>query len=73
LIGQAVTAGARFAQACKMAGIHPRTLQRWNKAENLVDKRTQRQHVPANKLSIKERQKIIEISNSNEYCHLPPC
>jgi transposase InsO family protein len=73
LIGQAVTAGARFTQACKIVGIHPRTLQRWHKAESLVDKRTQRQYAPANKLSIKERQQIIEISNSNEYCHLPPC
>lgn len=73
LVQQAVKSGARFFQSCKIANIHPRTLQRWEKQKTLVDKRAQHEYVPANKLSIAERQQIIEISNSNEYCHLPPC
>lgn len=73
LIEQTVAGGARFAQSCQLATIHPRTVQRWQKSKHLVDKRTQRQHVPINKLSIEERQQIIDISCSNEYCHLPPC
>jgi putative transposase len=72
-VEQAVALGARFAKACQLASIHPRTLQRWRKTKCLIDKRTQHQHAPANKLSMEERQQIIEISNSNAYCHLPPC
>jgi putative transposase len=73
LVQQAIEAGARFVQACQLANVHPRTLQRWKKEKTLADKRTQHQYVPANKLSLAERQQIIHISNSNAYCHLPPC
>ena len=66
LIGEAVTAGARQFKACGVLGLSPRTLQRWKK-DGLTDQRTQRHYTPANKLSAEERQRILDIANSEEF------
>lgn len=66
LIDEAVIAGARQFKACEVLAISPRTLQRWKK-QGLIDQRTQRQYEPANKLSVEERKKILEVVNSEEF------
>ena len=73
LINEAVEAGAGRAEACEVAGISLRTLQRWTKPDNAHDGRQDARHEPANKLSEEERENIVKVANSPEYSELPPC
>ncbi|MCK4608270.1 MAG: IS3 family transposase [Gammaproteobacteria bacterium] len=73
LIKEACKAGARKIKVCKLLQISIRTYERWSLADGLSDKRALAQHIPANKLTTEERQAIIKIANSAEYCDLPPC
>lgn len=66
LIDEAVASGARQFKACEVLGLSPRTLQRWKKS-GLVDQRTTREYTPTNKLSDEERQRILDIANSEEF------
>ena len=75
IVKEACAAGARQSKACKVIGISSRTLQRWSKGELVqVDGRgiaaTRRE--PGNKLSSLERQRILEVANSQEFAHLAP-
>jgi len=74
LINEARENGSRLKPACNELGITSRTYQRWTKNGDV--KKDQRPIVkrkePKNKLSKKEREKIIEVSNSKEYADLPP-
>lgn len=47
-------------------------MQRWHHSINHIDRRTVTHKIPKNKLSLQERAKIIAITNSNEFAHLPP-
>ncbi len=69
-IEQAKQAGARQAHACELLGLSSRTPQRWQKTGDLRDKRTETWHVPSNKLSEAERQRIVAIANSPTYAGL---
>lgn len=72
-VDEALTDGARLRQACDILGISPRTVQRWQKPEELArDGRSKRQFVPANKLSQCEREQLLETANSEKYANLPP-
>lgn len=73
LINEACTAGASQAKACELLGITARTLQRWHLPSGCIDQRQHVKRLPANKLSEQERQKVIDIANSNAYGNLPPC
>ena len=73
LIDEAYTAGARQHKACEVLDITQRTYQRWSHPDGCVDKRLEAIHVPANKLTFVEIQSILDIVNTNEYAHLPPC
>lgn len=66
-------AGAKKHEACKLLGVTIRTVERWEKEGGLVDKRKQSAHLPANKLSEKERDMVLTIANSKIYQNLPPC
>ena len=74
LIKETVDSGAREAAACKELGITQRTLQRWRSKLSPIE--DQRKHAkrpkPINKLSIEERQAIIETANQVEFKSLPP-
>jgi len=70
LIREANSNGARLAMACELMGISVRTYQRWQKS--VEDKRNLRIHTPVNKLTAKERQKILDICNSKEFQNMPP-
>ncbi len=72
LINEAHASGASQLEACKVIGMSERTLQRWKQPDNAADGRIDAQHVPANKLTQIERQRIINTANKNEYADLSP-
>ena len=59
-------------KACAIIGLTPRTIQRWQNAEKLEDKRKQSSRKPLNKLSKMERQRILKVINSPKYRSLSP-
>jgi putative transposase len=67
LIDEAVAAGARIDKACEVVGISTRTLERWRKDEEHLDRRAGPRHAPAHTLSAAERAKILEVANSPEF------
>jgi transposase InsO family protein len=70
LIKKATEKGARQSEACELIGISPKTLQRWNRSDNTQDGRLDALHESANKLTEKECQQIIQVSNEPEYANL---
>jgi putative transposase len=74
VIEEAVCSGARLSEACKLAGVTPRTLQRWRAqgAEGGEDRRRGPNKAPRNKLSDAEREHILEVVNSEPYRDLSP-
>jgi putative transposase len=74
LIEEAVTAGARRANACAELEISDRTLRRWTKDGQVhADQRPLvPRPEPANKLSDEERSTILSLCNSTEFASLPP-
>jgi len=74
LINEAVASGARKTIACKELSIDIRTFQRWTRDSDVaVDRRPDAQRpVPANSLSASEKENIIKVSTSEEFCDLPP-
>lgn len=74
-VNESCASGVRQSKACEVLGISSRTLQRWREDGPIkTDGRGQpeNQHAPLNKLSTLERQCILDISNSQEFAHLPP-
>jgi transposase InsO family protein len=71
LIEEAVEAGARRATAASEAGLDPRTLERW-RAGAIDDKRSGPRTLPTNKLSARERERVVRIATSPEYRDLSP-
>jgi putative transposase len=74
-IEQARHAGARLKPACEVAGVDPRTLQRWQNGEGLTsgDARPRAvRPVPAHALSEEERQRIVQVVNEPRFAELPP-
>jgi transposase InsO family protein len=72
LIKEAQDAGARQSKACESIDISPKTLQRWNRPDNVQDGRLDAKHEPINKLTEVECQRIINVANAPEYADLPP-
>lgn len=78
LIREAVDSGARQWLACETVGLPERTFRRWNTADasgkSLEDGRilAGAARVPRNKLTEEERERIIEVCNSEEFGSLPP-
>jgi hypothetical protein len=75
LIDEACRAGAALERARAVAGITPRTLQRWREADGIrADARAAaaRARTPANRLSDAERDAILAVANAPEFAHLPP-
>ena len=78
LIDEAVEAGASIPKACKILNITDRTYYRWQKLnrdhDSYEDRRKYADHSdPANKLSLEERQKVLNTVHSKEFADLPPC
>lgn len=69
---EAVAAGARQSQACKIIDLSAKTLQRWRQPLHTHDKRLTPIHSPGNKLSEAEREVILKVIKEPEYASLPP-
>jgi putative transposase len=65
LVEEAVANGARHAAACAAIGMTARTLQRW--VHRPVDERRGPNRGAANKLTDRERSKVLEIATSPEH------
>jgi putative transposase len=72
LVKEATDAGARLEKACEVIEMRARTIQRWQSQNTGEDRRRGPLTSPGNKLSPKEREKILETVNSPEYRDLPP-
>ena len=76
VIEEAIDAGARLEECCKIIGISERTVQRWKPSDSEKVVADQRSIVvrerPRNALSREEEAKIIEICNQKEYASLAP-
>ena len=75
IIEEAVASGARKTQACKVAEISVRTIQRWGTLSEVTpDKRPLTvRPVPKNKLSADERKNVLAVCNTEEFSSMPPC
>ena len=71
LIKEASISGARRQKSCEVLGLAIRTLERWEKAKGLIDKRAGTARVPINKLTEEQRNMVLTTANSVLYQHLP--
>jgi putative transposase len=74
-IAAARAGGARLAPACALAGIDPRTLQRWQTGDGLArgDGRPDADRpTPSHALTAAERARIIEVANEPRFAETPP-
>jgi putative transposase len=72
LVDETVVAGARQSRACAQLKIETRTLQRWRSQDIGDDGRAGPKSPPSNKLTAKERARVLEIANSPENRDLSP-
>jgi len=75
LINEACDAGARLSKATETVGLTCRTIQRWRMEGDVKDDargEAARKRTPHNKLTEKEREKILDIVNSPEFANQPP-
>jgi putative transposase len=70
LVEEAVAGGARLSKACEVVGLPARTLQRW--LHKPVDERRGPRRSPANRLTQRERNKVIEVATSPEFRDMSP-
>lgn len=72
LVASCVNEGASQAKACEIMGISTRSLQRWSEMPGCEDQRQGPKTAPANKLTDVEREKIIAVASSPEFCDMSP-
>mgnify|MGYP001814690833 CR=1 FL=1 len=72
LIDNAVDSGARLKAAAAILGLSSRTIIRWRRKGGGNDQRNGPTSQPANKLSERERQQIVDVANSPEYRDMSP-
>lgn len=68
-------AGARLREACRIAGIDVRTLQRWKASDGLQTgdgRPTATRPVPAQALSAQEREQVLQVANQGRFADMPP-
>lgn len=58
--------------ACADLGVTERTVERWQKTTDQIDKRTTREYQPKHKLTPEERAELLRVVNSPEFRDLPP-
>ena len=74
-IDSAHRAGARLEQACTVAGIDVRTLQRWKAQDGLQtgDRRPEATHpTPSHALTGQERAAVLQVANEPRFADMPP-
>ena len=75
-IAQARADGSRLGPACALAGLDPRTLQRWKSGDGLPrgDRRPDADRpVPSHALSEAERAQILAVANEPRFAETPLC
>jgi putative transposase len=72
VIAQAQLSGARLEPACAMLGLRAHTVQRWRGQGGGEDRRCGPKSEPPNKLSARERERVLQVVNSKPYCDLAP-
>ena len=72
LIDEAVSAGARRARACEVAGLDTRTVERWRKRPDGDGLRHGPTTRPASTLTTEEEAQIVEIATAPEFVGLSP-
>jgi putative transposase len=75
LINEAGAAGARLNKVCQIVALSPRTVQRWQRPDEVPPdgrKAAAVDRVPANKLTEPERDEILATANQAKFAHLPP-
>jgi putative transposase len=74
-VAEARANGARQAPACILAGVDPRTIQRWRKNDGLTrgDQRPDAiRSAPSHALTEEERKRIVEMANEPRFAETPP-
>ena len=74
-VAEARANGARQASACILAGVDPRTIQRWRKNDGLTrgDRRLDAiRPAPSHALTEEERARIVEVANEARFAETPP-
>ena len=74
-VAEARANGARQAPACILAGVDPRTIQRWRKNDGLTrgDQRPDAiRSAPSHALTEEERKRIVEVANEPRFAETPP-
>ncbi len=72
LIDSAVASGARLKQAAAILGLSARTVMRWRRQNGGCDQRRGPATTPANKLTGREKQQILDVANSAAYRDMSP-
>ena len=74
LIEKARNSGSRLIPACHVVGISARTYQRWTTGGGIArDRRPEAiRPSPANKLTLKETQRVLDVCHQKENASLPP-
>lgn len=73
LLDEAVTNGCRFVMACREAGLHPRTVQRWRRLPaGGEDLRRGPKSTPKQKLSDEERTAVVATATAPEFRNVSP-
>lgn len=72
IVNEAIASGARQRPACEIVGLDVRTYQRWALLGPGEDGRMGPKTEPANKLTVLERRKIIQVATSAEFRDLSP-
>jgi putative transposase len=72
LVDKAIASGARLKKAADIIGLSARTIIRWRNQDGGQDQRKGPLNPPANKLSQKERQQILDVANSAPFRDLSP-
>ena len=67
LVDEATRNGARSSAACEVLELQERTIQRWKAQGGGDDLRAGPRSEPPNKLTTKERSRVLEIANSKEF------
>ena len=74
-IAEARANGARQAPACVLAGIDPRTLQRWRKNDGVTRGNRRPDAIrpaPSHALTAEEQARIVEVANEARFAETPP-
>ncbi len=71
-VREAREAGARLWRCAEVAGVDVRTLQRWERHPTGEDGRRGPTSAPHNRLTDEEREQVLTLLNSREYCDLSP-